>query len=71
MVRWASWGEGESYPAFAIELPCVRRLRSLYRVRFVCGTVQMSMERKSEEEAKKEQKKGLTGKAICTDQSGV
>jgi hypothetical protein len=44
------------------ELPCVRRSRSLYRGRVVRGAVPMSMERKSDEEAKKKQKKRVDGK---------
>jgi hypothetical protein len=44
------------------ELPCVRCRRSLYSDQVVINVVLISMERKSDEEAKKEQKKGLTNK---------
>jgi hypothetical protein len=45
------------------ELPCIRRLKLLYRVRVVCGAMPMSMERKkSDEEAKKRETKGLKEK---------
>jgi hypothetical protein len=40
------------------ELPCVCRLRALYRERVVRGAVPMSIKKKSEEEAKKEQENG-------------
>jgi hypothetical protein len=46
------------------EIPCVCRSRSLYSGRVVGGAIPMSMERKkSDKEAKKEQRNGLTGKS--------
>jgi hypothetical protein len=49
------------------ELPCVHRLRSLYRKRTVPGAVSMSIEKKSVEEAKKNQRKRFTGKVdLCS-----
>jgi hypothetical protein len=48
-------------------LPCVRRLRSLYSVQVVHDAVQMLLERKSDEEPQKSERKGLTVKDIlCT-----
>jgi hypothetical protein len=43
------------------ELPCVRRLWSLYSERFVCCAVPMSMERiKSDDKAERSKEKGMT-----------
>jgi hypothetical protein len=40
------------------KLPCVCRLRTFYGARVVGDTLQMSMGEKSDEEGKKEQRKG-------------
>jgi hypothetical protein len=44
------------------DLQCVRRSRSLYGKWFVCSIFLLSKEGKNDGEAKKKQKKGLTGK---------
>jgi hypothetical protein len=54
------------------ELPCVRRLRGLYSGRVVRGVVSMSMQKKkSDEEANKKQRNGLTQKRSFVARSGV
>jgi hypothetical protein len=45
------------------ELPCVRRLRSLYRERVVGGVVSMSMERKKVIKKQRRSKKWLEGES--------
>jgi hypothetical protein len=57
MVRWR-------------ELPWVRHSRSVYAVRCIHGTVSME-KKKSDEEAKKKQKSGLTKSESKVDVSGV
>jgi hypothetical protein len=39
------------------ELPCVRRIRQLFKGWVIRGAVPMSIEKKNDEEAKKKQKK--------------
>jgi hypothetical protein len=54
------------------ELPCVRQSRTLYRERFVRNVVSVSLEKKSDQEAKKSQGIGLTQNRILVAKiSGV
>jgi hypothetical protein len=52
--RWTGWREGENYPAFVVQGRCIDKELLVVRCQCQCK------EKKSDEEAKKEQRNELT-----------